>query len=214
MNQEATRWKQFNSQAEINEAATKRILAAAQAAIKAHGSFLIVLAGGSTPKSVYQQLAQSEADWSKWHVYHNDDYMCIWRYGREVHYFNETEIANNHLITANDDIRARIDRLVVGDQIHIKGKLVSYREDRWESNRLYRSSMRRDDSGPESGEIILVEQLEVIASHNHVWAYVRDVSFWLFIMIVFVRLLTLLAPRSEHAKRKKKQQSRQWSNMD
>lgn len=76
MNQEATRWKQFNSQAEINEAATKRILAAAQAAIKAHGSFLIVLAGGSTPKSVYQQLAQSEADWSKWHVYHNDD-RCL-----------------------------------------------------------------------------------------------------------------------------------------
>lgn len=76
MNQEATRWKQFNSQQEINEAATNRILAAAKAAIGAHGSFLIVLAGGSTPKSVYEQLAQSEADWSKWHVYHNDD-RCL-----------------------------------------------------------------------------------------------------------------------------------------
>jgi 6-phosphogluconolactonase len=76
MNQEATRWKQFNSQQEINEAATNRILAAAKAAIRAHGSFLIVLAGGSTPKSVYEQLAQSEADWSNWHVYHNDD-RCL-----------------------------------------------------------------------------------------------------------------------------------------
>jgi len=76
MNQEATRWKQFNSQQEINEAATNRILAAAKAAIRAHGSFLIVLAGGSTPKSVYEQLAQSEADWPNWHVYHNDD-RCL-----------------------------------------------------------------------------------------------------------------------------------------
>jgi 6-phosphogluconolactonase len=76
MTQQATRWKPFNSQIEINEAATARILAAAKEAIAKHGSFLVVLAGGSTPKSVYQLLAKADADWANWHVYHNDD-RCL-----------------------------------------------------------------------------------------------------------------------------------------
>jgi 6-phosphogluconolactonase len=76
MTQQATRWKPFNSQIEINEAATARILAAAKESIAKHGSFLVVLAGGSTPKSVYQLLAKADADWANWHVYHNDD-RCL-----------------------------------------------------------------------------------------------------------------------------------------
>jgi 6-phosphogluconolactonase len=71
-----TRWHTFQSQQDINQAALSRILASANEAIAKHGSFLIVLAGGSTPKSVYQLLAKANAEWSKWHVYHNDD-RCL-----------------------------------------------------------------------------------------------------------------------------------------
>ena len=66
---QATRWQSFNSQAEINQATTQRILDAAKEAIAKHGSFLIVLAGGSTPKSVYELLAKADSDWSKWYIY-------------------------------------------------------------------------------------------------------------------------------------------------
>jgi 6-phosphogluconolactonase len=76
MTSDVTRWKSFHSQSEINQAATKRILDAASEAIAKHGSFLVVLAGGSTPKSVYAMLAKEKADWSNWHVYHNDD-RCL-----------------------------------------------------------------------------------------------------------------------------------------
>ena len=75
-NNQHTRWYRFNSQDEINQATLKRILQAADEAIKKYGSFLIVLAGGSTPKSVYQLLAKENADWANWHVYHNDD-RCL-----------------------------------------------------------------------------------------------------------------------------------------
>lgn len=71
-----TRWHSFNSQDAINQAAVKRILKAADEAIIKNGSFLVVLAGGSTPKSVYQLLSQEKADWANWHVYHNDD-RCL-----------------------------------------------------------------------------------------------------------------------------------------
>lgn len=71
-----TLWHTFDSQEDINQAAVKRILQAADEAIAKHGSFLIVLAGGSTPKSIYQLLSKQQADWSKWHIYHNDD-RCL-----------------------------------------------------------------------------------------------------------------------------------------
>jgi 6-phosphogluconolactonase len=71
-----TRWHTFDTQNDINQAALNRILAAAKQAISIHGSFLIVLAGGSTPKAIYQLLSQQQADWANWHIYHNDD-RCL-----------------------------------------------------------------------------------------------------------------------------------------
>lgn len=71
-----TRWHTFNSQEEINQAAVSHILQLAEKAINKYGSFLIVLAGGSTPKAVYKLLSKQQADWRKWHVFHNDD-RCL-----------------------------------------------------------------------------------------------------------------------------------------
>ncbi|MGJ8619693.1 MAG: 6-phosphogluconolactonase [Methylophilaceae bacterium] len=74
--QSATRWHSFDSQDEINKAAVSRILQLADVAIQQYDSFYIVLAGGSTPKAVYQLLSEQQVDWSKWHVFHNDD-RCL-----------------------------------------------------------------------------------------------------------------------------------------
>lgn len=75
-NHQLTRWQLFDSQQAINEAATARILQAAEAAIAARGRFLLVLAGGGTPKSVYALLRSAKADWARWHIYYNDD-RCL-----------------------------------------------------------------------------------------------------------------------------------------
>jgi 6-phosphogluconolactonase len=71
-----SRWHNFETQESINQATLKRILVAASDAIASRGSFSIVLAGGSTPKSVYALLKDADADWANWHVYHNDD-RCL-----------------------------------------------------------------------------------------------------------------------------------------
>ena len=75
-NKQVSRWHQFHSQQAINQATVTRILQAAKDAIAKKGSFLIVLAGGSTPKSIYALLAQQPADWENWHVFINDD-RCL-----------------------------------------------------------------------------------------------------------------------------------------
>jgi 6-phosphogluconolactonase len=75
-NGQLTRWFSFDSQQAINETATALILQKAQEAIASRGRFLLVLAGGSTPKSVYEMLRSANADWANWHIYYNDD-RCL-----------------------------------------------------------------------------------------------------------------------------------------
>jgi 6-phosphogluconolactonase len=75
-NSQLSRWHSFRSQQAINHAAVARILKVAEEAIAQHDSFLIVLAGGSTPKAIYALLAKAQANWPKWHVFINDD-RCL-----------------------------------------------------------------------------------------------------------------------------------------
>ncbi len=76
MNKQISRWHSFDSQQAINQATVDKILSLADQAIRATGAFRIVLAGGSTPKSVYAMLKDVQADWAHWHIYHNDD-RCL-----------------------------------------------------------------------------------------------------------------------------------------
>jgi len=56
--------------------ATAFILQLAASAIQQQGVFRLVLAGGNTPQQVYRKLAQSQADWSRWHIYFGDE-RCL-----------------------------------------------------------------------------------------------------------------------------------------
>lgn len=76
IDKQISRWQSFDSQEALNQAAVARILQAAKTAIANRGSFSIVLAGGTTPKSVYESLRFADTDWSKWHIYYNDD-RCL-----------------------------------------------------------------------------------------------------------------------------------------
>ena len=66
--------------AAVAEAVAEWVAAAAQHAINDHGSFSIALAGGSTPRLLYDVLAGPEwrdrIDWSAWAVYFGDERAC------------------------------------------------------------------------------------------------------------------------------------------
>ncbi|MGB4498839.1 MAG: 6-phosphogluconolactonase [Methylococcaceae bacterium] len=66
-------WKQLETADLIAQEVCARILNLANEAIAARGQFKLVLAGGSTPEKVYRLLAKSNADWSKWFIYHGDE---------------------------------------------------------------------------------------------------------------------------------------------
>jgi 6-phosphogluconolactonase len=70
------RWHSYNTTAELEQATLQAILHAAQQAISQRGIFHIVLAGGTTPRRVYESLRNAEADWAAWHVYFGDE-RCL-----------------------------------------------------------------------------------------------------------------------------------------
>ena len=55
------------------ERAKEIVLARLQAAIEARNRFTIALAGGSTPKPLYEALSQEDLPWSKIHIFWGDE---------------------------------------------------------------------------------------------------------------------------------------------
>lgn len=76
MQPENPRWKHFNSIECLRHGVFDAIVKSANEAIRQRGQFLIVLAGGSTPRAVYRLLRDLDTDWSKWHIYHGDE-RCL-----------------------------------------------------------------------------------------------------------------------------------------
>ncbi|WP_394752181.1 6-phosphogluconolactonase [Crenothrix sp.] len=74
--QEKIQWHTLDTADQVAEAVCQRILAAAEEAISEHGSFKLVLAGGSTPEKVYRLLSKADADWGKWFIYYGDE-RCL-----------------------------------------------------------------------------------------------------------------------------------------
>ena len=52
------------------------ILSAAELAIRGHGRFHLVLAGGRTPLAAYARLVGAAADWSRWQIFFGDE-RCL-----------------------------------------------------------------------------------------------------------------------------------------
>lgn len=74
--QKINQWHQFETAAQVADAVLKQIIESAEKAIATRGSFKLVLAGGSTPEKIYQQLVDAKTDWSKWMVYYGDE-RCL-----------------------------------------------------------------------------------------------------------------------------------------
>ena len=63
----------FPSKHDLLKQTLKLILDKAESAIAQQGRFTIALAGGNTPKPLYEQLAQTPQDWEHWHIFWGDE---------------------------------------------------------------------------------------------------------------------------------------------
>ena len=70
------RWHPFETNSALVIAAVEMIANAAAQAISARGQFHIVLAGGTTPRAIYERLVELKTDWRAWHIYFGDE-RCL-----------------------------------------------------------------------------------------------------------------------------------------
>jgi len=70
------RWHVYTDLDQLIEAVANGIMSEAARAISAAGRFLIVLAGGSTPRPIYAQLVELNTPWHQWHIYFGDE-RCL-----------------------------------------------------------------------------------------------------------------------------------------
>jgi 6-phosphogluconolactonase len=71
--EQTCRWHEFPDRTGLEQAALRFILESAEQAIAERGVSKIVLAGGTTPRSVYQALCKAKTDWSAWQIYFGDE---------------------------------------------------------------------------------------------------------------------------------------------
>ena len=70
------RWHGFPTTSALEQAAAQAIFNSSQQSISQHKAFHLVLAGGTTPRRVYELLRTMDANWHAWHLYFGDE-RCL-----------------------------------------------------------------------------------------------------------------------------------------
>jgi len=123
--------------------------------------------------------------------YKSGEFTCYVRWTRDLDGgFYIDNLSNNHLLTANIDIQEKIRDLNIGDQVHLKGKLVDINED---GNLYMRTSLSRSDSNESSRsggacEVFYVDEIEILRTSNLFWNYVYKISKNALFILVFIQL--------------------------
>ena len=76
MSANVNEWLLCASEKEFELKAVEMIENLADEAIKVKGNFSLVLAGGNTPKKIYESLSKKDCDWGNWHIYFGDE-RCL-----------------------------------------------------------------------------------------------------------------------------------------
>lgn len=118
--------------------------------------------------------------------YSSGDFTCYWSYSRQMN-FHFNKIANNHLLSDNEAIRDKIRHTRIGDQVHMKGMLVSYSpasNPDWVRN----TSTTRNDTGNHACEVVFVEQFDILRSSNNLVNILFSLSKWLILFAVVLKI--------------------------
>ncbi len=92
------------------------------------------------------------------------------------------EVANNHLLSADDVIRGQVARVKIGDQVRIRGWLASYGT----GGNKRGTSTTRDDTGDGACETIFVNDFEIVKPAHGPWRVALYVSLAMLVLTTVV----------------------------
>jgi len=130
---------------------------------------------GSTARSAY--LNQFD--------FWNGQFTCNFRTRSDVAWnsFDQNQMSNNHLISDNNTIRKKIQKLNIGDQIRIAGFLASYGE---KDGGKRGTSTTRTDTGNGACETIYVNEFSILKKGKNGWRTLMKLSLFSLILLVLI----------------------------
>ena len=126
---------------------------------------ICVVWGENIKSDIYQKMTFKSGSWTCY-----ADFKPNISYAEHNKFKNEC-LSNNHLIPANKDVSKIIMAFRTGDQIHIQGYLVNYRESSWTGERS--TSTCRTDNGC---EVIWVQEAKILKRANGSWHFLFNLS--------------------------------------
>lgn len=135
---------------------------------------LCVLWGSNVASDVFHRVKFSHGEFTCW---------CRWDSAELGSRFNLRQIANNHVIPADDAVGRTLEEIRTGDQVRIKGLLVDYRVRLPNGWATRSTSTVRNDRGC---EIIYADAVVVLKRGNLVFRALFDYAFYLVVVCLAV----------------------------
>lgn len=97
--------------------------------------------------------------------------------------FQTNQLSNNHLLSSDSRVSQKIHDVEIGDQIYLRGSLVSYGSQ--EPNYVIRtSSTTRNDMGNGACETIYVDELTILRKSQPFLSWLMKYSLWIVLLLV------------------------------
>jgi hypothetical protein len=106
--------------------------------------------------------------------------------------FNPQQLSNNHLLSADPQVRKTIRSMQIGDQVRLQGMLIDY-SPKWSPEQERKTSLIRDDTGNGACEVLWVESAQILKRGGTGWHFTRDVGFWLLVAAIVGGAVVFLA---------------------
>jgi hypothetical protein len=135
---------------------------------------LCVIWGTNLTRDDFQQVAYWSEPWS-----------CGFAVPAHLLFFPD-HVSNNHLITAEQRLRDRIDAIRIGDQIHLKGLLVNYSARRT-PHAWRQSSTTRHDRGNGACEVVFVEAIDILQHGTPGWSTTYTLGWWSILLMLVLK---------------------------
>lgn len=119
--------------------------------------------------------------------YHSGDFVCYYRYESQIRFLHN-KLSNSHLLSDDANVRDKISKVNIGDQIHLKGMLVNYRP-AWKEIGWRNSSTTRDDQGNGACEVVFVNEFQTLRANN---VFLHRLYHWMLITISVLLTLKLI----------------------
>ena len=143
---------------------------------------LCVIWQPNVSSGVYKKVQFSSDSWTCW---------FSWTDNATTDEFKFNAVSNNHLLTDNSNIKAKLLNAELGDVVHFKGVLTTYKN--LDNGGFRGTSITREDTGNGACETVYLDEFDIIKKANPTLRNFYALSKWIAVisfigfLIMFVR---------------------------